>query len=193
MPRTRDLNPSSVGATALSTLALVATALFGTACPTGDVGAPCNHGTVEPPQTRLVTFPALSCNDLLCVFGEEPTIPTTDCAVASDCNDAGESVFECNVPEGADIGTCRISIDYVLERSMCSKACQSDEDCENTGAGNRPVDEDTACSSGFECTVLQQLGEFCCEKLCVCKDDLPDLADLRNDCESGAIDCGDDG
>ena len=46
------------------------------ACPKGDVGAPCNHGSVEPPESKLVTFPALSCNDLLCIYADEAKAPS---------------------------------------------------------------------------------------------------------------------
>ena len=65
-------------------------------CNQGDVGAPCNHGSVDPPSTKLVTFPALSCNDLLCVYGEEKVIPTDPCAADGDCNPVGgDQVFRC--------------------------------------------------------------------------------------------------
>ena len=161
---------------------LLASGLLLTACPTGDVGAPCNHGSVDPPASKLVTFPALSCSDLLCVYGEEKTVPEIACQNDIDCNAGGapgeNNVFEC---EG---GSCRLSLQYVLERSMCSKACETNEDCNNTTLNNRPtVDpEDTACATGFSCTVLQRLGQFCCESLCVCNDDLDTLDDLATAC-----------
>ena len=157
-----------------------------TACPNGDVGAPCNHGDVEPPESKIVTFPALACNDLLCVYGEEKAPPqnVTNCQSSLDCNPGGGSVFEC-VSLGDDAGTeCRLSLSYVLERSMCSKRCNSDADCKNTGitAAKKPVAESTKCKQGFSCVRIQQLGEFCCEKLCVCNDDLPDTTDLDMKC-----------
>lgn len=157
-----------------------------TACPTGDVGAPCNHGTVEPPSSQLVTFPALSCSDLLCVYGEAPTIPEIGCKIDSDCNQAGGAgnIFECELPPGGGSGSCQLSLQYVLERSMCSKTCTSDDDCNNTSLSNRPSvdDDETACATGFKCTVLQRLGQFCCKKLCVCQDDLPALDELEQAC-----------
>jgi hypothetical protein len=153
-----------------------------TACPQGDVGAPCNHGTVEAPSSKLVTFPALSCSDLLCVYGEEKTIPDAMCTADTDCNLAsggdGANIFEC------ENGQCQLSLSYVLERSMCSKTCASDDECNNTSLSNRPAvdDDETACATGFKCTVLQRLGQFCCDKLCVCQDDLPALDELEQDC-----------
>ncbi|NVB37845.1 hypothetical protein G6O69_08365 [Pseudenhygromyxa sp. WMMC2535] len=151
-------------------------------CSQGDVGAPCNHGTVEPPTSKLVTFPALSCSDLLCVYGEEQTVPETACSSSAECNSSAggdAQIFECVN------NACRLSLDYVLERSMCSKTCSSDDDCNNTSLNNRPAvdDDETSCSTGFSCTVLQRLGQFCCQRLCVCRDDLDTLDDLEAECE----------
>jgi hypothetical protein len=93
---------------------LVASGLLLTACPQGDVGAPCNHGTVEAPPSKLVTFPALSCSDLLCVYGEEKTIPDTGCMNDLDCNAAsggdGANIFECELPDDGGLGECRLSL-----------------------------------------------------------------------------------
>jgi hypothetical protein len=76
----------------------------------------------------------------------------------------------------------------VLERSMCSKTCATDDDCNNTTLSNRPTvdDDETSCQTGFKCTVLQRLGQFCCDKLCVCQDDLPALDELEQDCVVGS-------
>lgn len=182
--------PSSrIQSTLFAAAFLLSGGLLLTACPQGDVGAPCNHGSVEPPSSKLVTFPALSCSDLLCVYGEEQTVPATGCQDDGQCNDAsggnGDNIFECEKPEGSDEGNCRLSLQYVLERSMCSKTCETDEDCNNSTLNNRPtVDPDeTSCGSGFKCTVLQRLGQFCCDKLCVCRDDLPALDELETDCQ----------
>lgn len=160
---------------------LLAGGMLLTACPQGDVGAPCNHGTVEAPSSKLVTFPALSCSDLLCVYGEEKTVPETGCSSDLDCATGGEDIFDCIN------GSCRLALDYVLRRSMCSKTCETDDDCNNTSLTNRPAvdDDDTACATGFSCTVLQRLGQFCCKRLCVCNDDLDTLDDLAEDCREG--------
>lgn len=192
---------SRVSSTPFAAALLLLGGVLLTGCPQGDVGAPCNHGTVEPPPSKLVTFPALSCSDLLCVYGEEQTIPEVEggCDDDLDCNVAsggdGANIFECEIPEGETVGQCRLSLQYVLERSMCSKTCATDADCNNSSLNNRPAvdDDETACATGFKCTVLQQLGQFCCDKLCVCQDDLPALDQLEQDCvpNTGAawIDC----
>jgi hypothetical protein len=176
---------SRIQSTSFASAFLLAGGLLLTACPQGDVGAPCNHGTVEAPSSKLVTFPALSCSDLLCVYGEEKTVPETPCDGDEDCNaTAGEAIFECVIPPDATSGSCKLSLDYVLERSMCSKTCETTADCNNSSLSNRPTvdDDQTACATGFSCTVLQRLGQFCCERLCVCNDDLDTLDDLEEQC-----------
>ncbi|MFO7566701.1 MAG: hypothetical protein R6X02_28920 [Enhygromyxa sp.] len=171
---------SRIQSTLFATAFLLAGGMLLTACPQGDVGAPCNHGSVEAPSSKLVTFPALSCSDLLCVYGEEKTVPQTGCSVDDECNAAGgQNIFDCVN------GSCKLSLDYVLERSMCSKTCETNDDCNNTSLNNRPAvdDDETACATGFSCTVLQRLGQFCCQRLCVCNDDLDTLDDLEADCQ----------
>lgn len=165
------------GATAL--VALLA------ACPKGDVGAPCNHGKVEPPQSKLVTFPALSCNELLCVYADSDEAPDAACTDAAQCNaaDPGTNRFTCDL----DTSRCELRIEFVLERSMCSKKCSTDADCKDAGALKKVVVESTKCTSGFSCSRIQTLGEFCCEKLCVCRDDLDDatVAGIQMNCMTG--------
>ncbi|MBC8066712.1 MAG: hypothetical protein IAG13_00130 [Deltaproteobacteria bacterium] len=173
-------------------LALAAFATTLAACPRGDVGAPCNHGQVEPPESKLVTFPALSCNELLCVYADIAEPPDDACTVGQDteCNAAnpGADRFEC-VASG-ESGRCRLKIEYVLERSMCSKRCSSDADCKDGGPTQKVVVEGTKCESGFSCAKIQTLGQFCCESLCVCNDDLADqdAEELAMDCQLGNVD-----
>lgn len=149
-------------------------------CPSGDVGAPCNHGEAIPPPTKLVTFPAVSCDDLICVYGEDDSAPDGSCASDAECNNDGGSRFECLNNK------CSLSFDYFLERSMCSKRCSSNSDCENTGitSAKKPLADKSRCKGGFQCAVVQNLGQFCCEKLCVCEDDIaPDVVeDLESQC-----------
>lgn len=165
-----------VGATALVALL--------SACTKGDVGAPCNHGKTEPPVSKLVTFPALSCNELLCIYADENEAPETACTDAAQCNaaDPGTNRFTCNV----DAGRCELRIDYVLERSMCSKKCATDDDCKDGGPTKKVVVENTKCETGFSCARIQTLGEFCCEKLCVCNDDLLDATASKIDMDCAA-------
>lgn len=140
-----------------------------TACPKGDVGAPCNHGDVDPPDSKVVTFPALSCNDLLCVYADEAKAPSADCMNDAECNAAdstGKQRFACIS------GSCKLNSTYVLERSMCSRTCETNDDCKDGGIGKQVLAKETNCELGFECVQIQKLGEFCCQKLCVCSDDI---------------------
>jgi hypothetical protein len=163
-------------------------------CAKGDVGAPCNHGDTEPPESKLVTFPALSCNELLCVYADVSEAPPDPCTVGQDgnnqCNEAnlGLDRFQCVADNPGDTsGNCELKIEYVLERSMCSKKCSTDADCKDGGVGKKVVVENTKCQEGFSCARIQTLGKFCCEKLCVCNDDL-DLATanaIQAECAGG--------
>ncbi|RMG99757.1 MAG: hypothetical protein D6705_02250 [Deltaproteobacteria bacterium] len=157
------------------------------ACNKGDVGAPCNHGQVDPPESKVVTFPALACNELVCVYADEAEPPPDPCATDEDCNAGGVNQvkkFQCVKDEGENQGECQLAIDYVLERSMCSKKCSSDDDCKNQGI-KKVTFEGTECREGFACARIQSLGEFCCEKLCVCRDDLTVDTDLDSNCAAG--------
>jgi hypothetical protein len=175
------LRPRTIDRFARWGLVLAALCLVGPwvgGCNKEDVGAPCNHGQVDPPKSKLVTFPALSCNELLCVYADEEEPSEDPCNSDADCNeDLATQKFACVENE------CELRIDYVLERSMCSKNCTSDSDC----SGKRVVVEGTKCEGGFKCARIQTLGQFCCRPLCVCSDDLAlDTADeIRMACETG--------
>jgi hypothetical protein len=176
-------------------LALAAFATTLAACPKGDVGAPCNHGQVEPPESKLVTFPALSCNELLCVYADIAEPPADPCQAGDHtvCNAAstdGENRFECVTASGANTGVCKLKIEYVLERSMCSKKCNSDADCKDGGPTQKVVVEGTKCETGFSCAKIQTLGQFCCESLCVCNDDLDTNSadELADECLKSEVD-----
>jgi hypothetical protein len=181
---TRWIASPRVRARLASTAMLVALA----SCARGDVGAPCNHGDTDPPQSKLVTFPALSCNELLCVYADIAEAPTGACTVGQDgnaeCNEANPALdrFQC-VADGPDsnTGECQLKIEYVLERSMCSKKCSNDSDCKDGGPTQKVVVEGTNCSTGFACARIQTLGKFCCEKLCVCRDDLDENTSIMID------------
>jgi len=170
------------------TIGLGASALLlSVGCRKGDVGAPCNHGQTEPPDSKLVTFPALACNDLLCVYADDDEASAEPCSDNIDCNPSTDkNQFECvRSDPDSNAGICKLKIDYVLERSMCSKRCDSDADCSDGGPTQKVVVDDTTCNRGFECRRIQALGKFCCQKLCVCKDDIGVMGDLDRKCSDG--------
>lgn len=163
MPAIRTLASLRTAATLLGAMLLVPLL---SACPKGDVGAPCNHGDVQAPDSQVVTFPALSCNDLLCVFAQSEKPPGEKCDNDAKCNKDGGNRFICANT------ACKLSSSYVIERSMCSRTCSTDADCEDGGIGKKVLAKESTCESGFKCAPIQKLGEFCCQKLCVCADDL---------------------
>lgn len=178
MPATRT---SALLRTAAKLLGALLIVPLLTACPKGDVGAACNHGDVQPPDALVVTFPALSCNDLLCVYADSTRPPDGGCSDNAACNKDvtdGKTRFQC-----ID-GNCKLSSTYVLERSMCSRTCSTNDDCKDGGIGKKVRSKETNCERGFECTEIQKLGEFCCRKLCVCSDDLIQgfIDDLKKEC-----------
>ena len=56
--------------------------------------------------------------------------------------------------------------------ATCTADCSSDDDCSD--AETRTTDKsnmtDKRCIRGFVCKVAQTVGDFCCRKLCVCRD-----------------------
>jgi hypothetical protein len=52
--------------------------------------------------------------------------------------------------------------------ALCTADCSSDEDCED---GETSSDMSTGrCNTGFVCAIPTTVGDFCCRKMCVCKD-----------------------
>ncbi len=159
-------------------LAFATLGLVSLACTRSDVGAPCQHAGGDTPSDPLISFPALACDQLLCVFGEDEEPPAEPCDSDADCRllSGGDDTFTCVA------GQCEVSAGHVLERSMCSQQCDSDDDCRG-GA------DDTRCASGFTCAPLMSLGDFCCQSVCVCRDDLnsAESEDLKAACALGDV------
>ncbi|HVZ71508.1 MAG TPA: hypothetical protein VHJ20_03960 [Polyangia bacterium] len=52
--------------------------------------------------------------------------------------------------------------------SLCSAECSSDDDCSD---GQTSSDMSSMlCKGGFKCAIATTVGDFCCKKLCICKD-----------------------
>jgi hypothetical protein len=54
--------------------------------------------------------------------------------------------------------------------SLCTADCSSDDDCSEGEIRNTSDTSDARCQKGFICKVAETVGDFCCRKLCVCKD-----------------------
>lgn len=52
-----------------------------------------------------------------------------------------------------------------VPRATCTAFCDNNGDC-------NPPETKSQCASGFVCAVASTAGDFCCRKMCVCKDDL---------------------
>ena len=73
---------------------------------------------------------------------------------------------------------------------MCSKTCSSNADCQDGGIGKQVLAQESNCDGGFSCVQIQKLGEFCCQKLCVCSDDLSQgtVDELDDECGKFPLD-----
>lgn len=143
-----------------------------------DIGRPCDHG-LDPehvPESRLVTSPAPACGGDICVYVDTSVAPLGQCSTDAECNVVnGDDRFTCDPATG----TCALDFDYVLARSMCSAACESDADCVPDG--------ETNCITGFSCVPMSSVGSVCCVPMCACNDDLDAalVQDLQQSCTSG--------
>jgi hypothetical protein len=54
--------------------------------------------------------------------------------------------------------------------SLCTADCSSDDDCADAELRDKSDMTDKRCIRGFVCKVAQTVGDFCCRKLCVCRD-----------------------
>ena len=57
-----------------------------------------------------------------------------------------------------------------LTTALCTADCSSDDDCADGELRNTSDTSDTRCQTGFACKVAETVGDFCCRRLCVCKD-----------------------
>lgn len=68
-------------------------------------------------------------------------------------------------------------------RQVCTAHCTTDDDCSGGETGKSPGQ----CGSSFVCAVASVVGDFACEKVCICKDDLQ--AGLNADPTTGKVAC----
>jgi hypothetical protein len=54
--------------------------------------------------------------------------------------------------------------------ALCTSSCTTDSDCTGGIAGNSNDPTDHRCKKGFACMVPTTVGDFCCQRLCVCRD-----------------------
>jgi hypothetical protein len=49
-----------------------------------------------------------------------------------------------------------------LNNGLCTAECSADSDCDRV--------PESPCVTGFTCAIAVTAGDFCCQKLCICKD-----------------------
>ncbi len=58
------------------------------------------------------------------------------------------------------------------DRLYCTARCVTDKDCQSGEVADKPGTGRCPASQGFVCAVASPVGDFACEKFCICKDDL---------------------
>lgn len=53
---------------------------------------------------------------------------------------------------------------------LCTAACESNDDCSDGETGDSSNPADLRCKTGFACTWPTTVGDFRCQRLCVCRD-----------------------
>ena len=79
--------------------------------------------------------------------------PSLDC-VSRTCLKVALEVPESSLPPGSRYPTGNLG--------LCTDRCEQDSDCERV--------PESPCQTGFTCDIAVEVGPFCCQKFCICKD-----------------------
>jgi hypothetical protein len=55
---------------------------------------------------------------------------------------------------------------------LCTAGCETNDDCADAESGTSPGDG--RCRGGFACGWPTTVGPFCCQKMCICRDLVPE-------------------
>ncbi|HEX3697755.1 MAG TPA: hypothetical protein VH374_20445 [Polyangia bacterium] len=110
-------------------------------------------------------------------------------------DDGGSSSAGTNATISGEVLACPSRI-CVLPAAMkttddspyCTAECSTDDDCSD-GELRSSAADDKRCKSGFVCGVATEVGDFCCQKVCICRDfiDTPSgQLDEPASCKSGS-------
>jgi hypothetical protein len=143
--------PPSISRNARSfALAALALAMFGLggACEDKHVGRSCELGTTNQMgggsgAIAILASPALECPSRICLLPGAEKDPHSAAQAAAGLPGTGP---------------------------LCTASCEENADCEDgeTGDANNPADR--RCRTGFACTWPTTVGDFRCQRLCVCRD-----------------------
>ena len=79
--------------------------------------------------------------------------PSLDC-VSRICLEVPLQVPTSQLPPGSSYPTGNLG--------LCTDYCSQDSDCERV--------PESPCQTGFTCAIPVEVGPFCCQKFCICKD-----------------------
>ncbi|MBZ5710756.1 hypothetical protein [Nannocystis pusilla] len=136
----------------------------------GEYGASCQLlGVPESVQSKAISLQP-DCAGGICVFQFEDTPPP--CSDDSDCAAPWPT---------CDGDFCELDQNFVAASSRCTQNCEEDADCPAI----------PGCASEAVCAPATLLAPLCCEKVCLCGDDLSlgATADLENLCQQPGT-CG---
>jgi hypothetical protein len=141
------------------------------------LGRSCDLGARVPAgHVGGVLIGDAGCDDAVCAYVVELEAPAVPCAQDDDCRVPGAWIdFVC-----ID-GVCAASPDSIAEHSRCTTTCETSEDCGAVAAS-------TTCNTEFVCANVVTEGPECCEKHCVCAEDIsagPD--DIAAACRAGTL------
>jgi hypothetical protein len=137
-----------------------------------DIGLPCQLN--EVPEAHLLEIENAGCGSGMCLYADTITAaPHQGCTEDSECTGFGQGVI-CGAT-----GQCELDPAHIAARSRCTDTCVDDAEC--VGA------DGTTCEGGFACMPVQAFGPVCCERVCVCRDelDVAATAELASECEAG--------
>lgn len=138
------------------------------------LGTPCDHNGALDFGKQHMTRDDAVCGGELCAFASYVAQYEYDCVQSADCSSATPE----DAPLACEADICVPTDPYILERSMCATACESDADCKEVAA-------DSNCASGFVCA---HFPSTCCKNYCLCADDV-----LKGIAAEGKASCEDEG
>jgi len=60
--------------------------------------------------------------------------------------------------------------------ALCTSSCTTNDDCATGSIRNSTDPNDHRCKNGFVCMVPTTVGDFCCQRMCACRDFLAEPA-----------------
>jgi hypothetical protein len=137
-----------------------------------EIGLACQLSAV--PETYWLELDNASCASGMCLYADTTAAyPQRTCTGDAECTSLGQGVI-CGAT-----GWCELDPAHVAARSRCTDTCEDDAEC--VGA------DGTTCAGGFACVPVSSLGAVCCQRVCVCRDELDvyETSHLAESCEAG--------